>query len=58
MIPNMTVRSLLFKTDYFSCRRCPLGSGGVHKTGDPKKLIVELQGFAMKPHMDLRGNFL
>ena len=28
MITNTTVSSLFFKKDYFSCRRCPLGSGG------------------------------
>ena len=55
MIPNTTASSLLFRTDYFSCRRCPLGSGGVHKTWDPRKLIVELQGFAMIPHMAVRN---
>ena len=57
MIHNMTVSSLFFKTDYFSCRRCPLGSGGVHKTWDPRKYIVEPLDFAMIPHMAVRTHF-
>ena len=56
-IPHMTVSSLFFKIDYFSYRRCPLGSRGVHKTWDPRKQIVEPLGFAMIPHMAVRNPF-
>ena len=40
MIHNMTVSSLFFKTYYFSCRRCPLGSGGVHMTWGPRNILL------------------
>ena len=62
-IPHTTVNSLFFKTDHFStCKRCPLGSGGlggreVCKIWDPKNQIVDPLGFAMIPLMAVRDPF-
>ena len=50
---NTTVNRPSFKRYCFSsCRWCPFGSGGAHKTWDPEKWVVQSMGFAMIPPHD------
>ena len=45
------------KTLFILCRGCPLGSEGVLKTCNPKKWVVQPEGFATIPHSIVNRHF-
>ena len=58
MIPHTTLSGPFYKrASWPSCRRCPLGSNGIHKICNPKKWVVRPKGFPTIPHTTVNRPF-